>query len=181
MLCIVVSCLPTVFQRLMLLDYQIRLNFASGVGSGNVGGIIKESTLGPRLVRFYSEWTRTMYSISGALCRIRRTYIHIRNSGRAWQPSPTRRIWIQYRTEHLPIAVENLPAAALATHQPRSNHQSHTHRQNPKLTRDHIHFHEACNHQRNHHRNRNAGHNPRDNRGNHNVSLPETTPSSKSE
>ena len=93
MLCIVVSRLSAHFQRLMLLDYQIRLNFASGVGSGNVGGIIKESTLGPRLVRFYSEWTRTMYSISGALCRIRRVYIHIRHSGRAWQPSPTRRFW----------------------------------------------------------------------------------------
>jgi hypothetical protein len=29
--CIVVSRLPAVFQRLMLLDYQIELNFASGV------------------------------------------------------------------------------------------------------------------------------------------------------
>jgi hypothetical protein len=34
MLCIVVSRLPTVFQRLMLLDYQIELDFASGMGSG---------------------------------------------------------------------------------------------------------------------------------------------------
>jgi len=33
MLCIVVSRLPTVFQRLMLLEYQIGLDFASGVGS----------------------------------------------------------------------------------------------------------------------------------------------------
>jgi hypothetical protein len=33
MLCIVVSRLPAVFQRLMLLDYQIELDFASGVGS----------------------------------------------------------------------------------------------------------------------------------------------------
>jgi len=31
MLCIVVSRLPAVFQHLMLLDYQIELNFASGV------------------------------------------------------------------------------------------------------------------------------------------------------
>ena len=33
MLCIVVSRLPALFQRLMLLDYQNGLNFASGVGS----------------------------------------------------------------------------------------------------------------------------------------------------
>jgi hypothetical protein len=33
MLCIVVSRLPAVFQRLMLSDYQIGLDFASGVGS----------------------------------------------------------------------------------------------------------------------------------------------------
>ena len=32
MLCIVVPRLPAVFYRLMLLDYQIGLNFASGVG-----------------------------------------------------------------------------------------------------------------------------------------------------
>jgi hypothetical protein len=34
MLRIVVSRLPAVFQRLMLLDYQIGLDFASGVGLG---------------------------------------------------------------------------------------------------------------------------------------------------
>jgi hypothetical protein len=33
MLCIVVSRLPALFQLLMLLHYQIGLNFASGVGS----------------------------------------------------------------------------------------------------------------------------------------------------
>jgi hypothetical protein len=33
MLCIVVSGLPAVSQRLMLLDYQIGLDFASGMGS----------------------------------------------------------------------------------------------------------------------------------------------------
>jgi hypothetical protein len=33
MRCIVVSRLSVVFQRLMLLDYQIELDFASGVGS----------------------------------------------------------------------------------------------------------------------------------------------------
>jgi len=33
MLCIVVSRLPAVFQRLMVLDYQIGLNFASGTRS----------------------------------------------------------------------------------------------------------------------------------------------------
>jgi hypothetical protein len=31
--CIVVSRLPALFQRLMLLDYQIGLDFASGMGS----------------------------------------------------------------------------------------------------------------------------------------------------
>jgi hypothetical protein len=34
LLCIVVSRLPAVFQRLMLLHYQIGLDFASGVGLG---------------------------------------------------------------------------------------------------------------------------------------------------
>jgi hypothetical protein len=34
MLCIVVSRLPAVFQRLMLLEYQIGLDFASGTRSG---------------------------------------------------------------------------------------------------------------------------------------------------
>jgi len=34
MLCIVVSRLPAVSQRLMLLDYQIGHDFASGTGSG---------------------------------------------------------------------------------------------------------------------------------------------------
>ena len=43
MLCIVVSCLPAVSERLMLLDYQIGLYFASGVGSWNVGKMVSES------------------------------------------------------------------------------------------------------------------------------------------
>ena len=43
MLCIVVSCLPAVSERLMLLDYQIGLDFASGVGSWNIGKIVSES------------------------------------------------------------------------------------------------------------------------------------------
>ncbi len=36
MLCIVVSRLPAVFHRLMILGYQIGLDFASGTGSHNV-------------------------------------------------------------------------------------------------------------------------------------------------
>ena len=36
MLCIVVSRLPALFERLMLLDYQIRLDLASGVVSMDV-------------------------------------------------------------------------------------------------------------------------------------------------
>ena len=69
---------------------------------------------------------------------------------------------------------EDLSLTALGTHQPRCNHQTHTHRQDPKLTRDDIYFREASHHQRDHHRNRNAGHDPRDNRGNHAISLPES-------
>jgi hypothetical protein len=37
MLCIVVSHLPAVFHRLMLVEYQIGLDFAFGVGSGYDG------------------------------------------------------------------------------------------------------------------------------------------------
>ena len=43
MLCIVVSRLPALFQRLMFLDYQIGLDFASGVGSWNVGKMVSKS------------------------------------------------------------------------------------------------------------------------------------------
>ena len=76
----------------MLLDYQIGLNFAPGVGSLNAQDMTHESALGTHLNLFYSELTRANYYIIDALCRIRRTYIHIRNSGRAWQPSPTRNL-----------------------------------------------------------------------------------------
>jgi hypothetical protein len=43
--CIVVSRLPALYQRLMLLDYQIGLYFASGVESWNVGEMVIESAL----------------------------------------------------------------------------------------------------------------------------------------
>ncbi len=43
MLCIVVSRLPALYQRLMVLDYQIGLDFASGVESWNVGKMVIES------------------------------------------------------------------------------------------------------------------------------------------
>ena len=43
MQCIVVSRLSALFQRLMLLDYQIGLNFASGVELWNVGEMQPES------------------------------------------------------------------------------------------------------------------------------------------
>ena len=69
---------------------------------------------------------------------------------------------------------EELSLATLGAHQPRCDDQTHTHRQDPKLTRDDIYFREASHHQRDHHRNRNAGHYPRDNRGNHAISLPES-------
>ena len=43
MLCIVVSCLPAVSERLMLLEYQNELNFAPGVEPLNVGGMQQKS------------------------------------------------------------------------------------------------------------------------------------------
>jgi hypothetical protein len=43
MLCIVVSRLSALFERVMLLDYQIGLNFASGVGSWNVDKMVSAS------------------------------------------------------------------------------------------------------------------------------------------
>jgi hypothetical protein len=43
MQCIVVSRLPTVFPLLMLLDYQIGLDFASGVESWNIVKMVSES------------------------------------------------------------------------------------------------------------------------------------------
>jgi hypothetical protein len=52
MQCVVVSRLPTVFPLLMLLDYQIGLDFASGAGSVNVDKMNIESPFGPRLLRF---------------------------------------------------------------------------------------------------------------------------------
>ena len=45
MLCIVVSCLPALFHRLMLLDYQIGLDLASGTGSQNVGDMHRQASL----------------------------------------------------------------------------------------------------------------------------------------
>ena len=88
---IVVSRLPALFPRLMLLDYQIGLDLASGVGSRNVGNMHSEPTLASHSTHFDSSRTRNTIHKVEALCRIRRTYIHIRHSGRAWQPSPTRR------------------------------------------------------------------------------------------
>ncbi len=49
MLCIVVSRLPALIERLMLLDYQIGLNIASGMGSWNVGNIKIQSVLAPKM------------------------------------------------------------------------------------------------------------------------------------
>ena len=51
---------------------------------------------------------------------------------------PYAELWIHHTSENVPIVVENLPAAALAAQQARSDNQAHTHRQNPKLTRNHI-------------------------------------------
>ena len=90
MLCIVVSRLPALFERLMLLDYQIGLNFASGVESWNVGELDIESAIARFSVLLCTTWIVTAYEPTYGLCRIRRAYIHIRHIGRAWQPSPTR-------------------------------------------------------------------------------------------
>ena len=89
MLCIVVSCLPAVSERLMLLDYQIGLNFASGVESWNVGETDIESTTARFSVLLCTTGIVTVYETTAALCRIRRAYIQICHIGRAWQPSPT--------------------------------------------------------------------------------------------
>ena len=112
MLCIVVSRLPAVFQRLMVLDYQIGLNFASGVESWNVGELDIESAIARFSVLLCTTWITTAYEITAELCRIHRIYIHIRRTGRAWQPSPTRRFCIQYRSEHLPISESREPFCA---------------------------------------------------------------------
>ena len=90
MQCIVVSCLSAVFQRLMLVDYQIGLNFASGVGLCNVGEMDIESAIARFSALLCARWIITAYEMTAELCRIRRTYIHNRHGGRAWQPSTTR-------------------------------------------------------------------------------------------
>ena len=92
MLGIVVSRLPAVFQRLMLLDYQIGLNFASGMGLQNVGEIDIESSIARFSVPLCTTWIALAHQTASELCHIRRTYIHIRHSGRAWQPSLTRKL-----------------------------------------------------------------------------------------
>ena len=112
MLCIVVSCLPAVSERLMLLDYQIGLNFASGVESWNVGETDIESTTARFSVLLCTTGIVTVYETTAALCRIRRVYIHERHSGRAWQPSPTRRSCIQHTSESLPISESTDPFCA---------------------------------------------------------------------
>ena len=94
MQCIVVSRLPALFERLMLLDYQIGLNLASGVEQQNIGETDIQSATARFSVLLCTTRIVTAYETTADLCRIRRTYIHIRNYGRAWQPSPTRRFCI---------------------------------------------------------------------------------------
>jgi len=53
MLCIVVSRLPALFERLMLLDYQIGQNIASGVESWNVSKMVIESGFAWHSVRLH--------------------------------------------------------------------------------------------------------------------------------
>ena len=93
MLCIAVSRLPALFQRLMLLDYQIGLDLASGVEQQNIGETDIESATARFSVRLCTTRMVKAYLTTAELCRIRRVYIHIRHSGRAWQPSPTLRFW----------------------------------------------------------------------------------------
>ena len=112
MLHIVVSRLPALFERLMLLDYQIGLNFASGVESWNVGELDIESAIARFSVLLCTTRIVTAYEPTYGLCRIRRAYIHIRHIGRAWQPSPTRRFCIQHTSESLPISESREPFCA---------------------------------------------------------------------
>jgi hypothetical protein len=93
MRCIVVSRFSALFQRLLLLDYQIGLKFASGVGFWNVGEMDIESAIARFSVLLRTKLMGMSLQTVHELCHIRRTYIHIQNSGRAWQPSPTRRFF----------------------------------------------------------------------------------------
>ncbi len=93
MLCIVVLRSPALFERLMLVDYQIGLDFACGVEQQNIGETDIESATARFSVLLCTTRIITAYETTADLCRIRRTYIHIRHSGRAWQPSPTRRFF----------------------------------------------------------------------------------------
>ena len=77
----------------MLLDYQIELNFASGVEQQNIGDTDIESTTARFSVLLSTTRIVTAYEPTDGLCRIRRAYIHKCHGGRAWQPSPTRRFW----------------------------------------------------------------------------------------
>ena len=58
MLCIVVSRLPAVFQRLMLLDYQIGLDFALEAGLGCLDRMTNLAHRPMRIVHLH-EWTHS--------------------------------------------------------------------------------------------------------------------------
>ncbi len=55
MQCIVVPRLPALFEQLVISDYQIGLDFASGVGSWNIGKMVSESEIGTHFLRLHSE------------------------------------------------------------------------------------------------------------------------------
>ena len=105
MLCIVVSCLPALFERLMLLDYQIRLNFASGVGLQNIGETDIESATARFLVLLRTKLIGMAFQTPNELCRIRRTYIRIRHSGRALQTSTTPKFCVQLANRIQPLDI----------------------------------------------------------------------------
>ena len=73
MLCIVVSRLPAVFQRLMLVEYQIGLNFAPGMGLQDVDDAHIDATKIGKTPHLYSECTDILHQKHIRLYRIRRT------------------------------------------------------------------------------------------------------------
>ena len=88
MLCIVVSRLPALSQRLMLSDYQIGLDFASGVGLWNVGEMQSEAPLASHSASGDSYRTRITDQTTDTLCRIRRTYINPTPVGAGFHACP---------------------------------------------------------------------------------------------
>ena len=86
MQCIVVSRLPALFQRLMLLDYQIGLIFAFGVGLQNVGEVHIGASSACKMANHYKKRIVPMDQMRDSLFRICPTYISVETGGRGSPP-----------------------------------------------------------------------------------------------